>query len=43
MDVKGIGCEGMICIDLALHMKMVGSCEHGSEPSGYFKCGESFY
>jgi len=42
MDVKEIGCKGMDWIDLAPDMEMVGSCEHGSEPLGSFKCGESF-
>jgi hypothetical protein len=42
MDVKEIGCAGVEWTDLAPDMEMVGSCEHSSEPSGSFTCGEFF-
>jgi hypothetical protein len=36
MDLRGIGWDGMDCIDLVRE----GSCEHGNEPSGSIKCWE---
>jgi hypothetical protein len=30
-------------IDLAWDSHVAGSCEHDNEPSGFIKCGESFW
>jgi hypothetical protein len=42
MDLKEIGCECVDRIDLAQDREMVGSCEHGNEPSGSIKYWEIF-
>jgi hypothetical protein len=40
MDLREIGCDGMVWIDVAQNGLVEGSCEHGNELSGSIKCWE---